>query len=59
MPSLTDYYGRTGPAEDDRTPGEAVVASGNFPDTGHGSAWTWITIVGLLIAIRLLYEWSD
>lgn len=59
MPSLSDFYGDTGPGEGDLTPGEAVAASGKLQQPGPHTALMWVAIVAVLVVIRLLYEWGE
>lgn len=58
--SWGDVYGGTGPGKDNK-PGDVAppvsqAASGKTGSTGSTPAWSWATMVGLLVAIRVLWE---
>jgi hypothetical protein len=55
-----DVYGGTGPGRDaapgDVSPPVSQAASGKASGTTNSPAWSWVTLVALLVGIRVLWE---
>lgn len=58
--SWGDVYGGTGPGRDDRpgdvNPPVSQAASGKVQTSGNTPAWSWVTLVALLVGVRVLWE---